>query len=91
MAFVAKLKEIWPTARGRKLLNRLPEIRIATASTGDVESFNEIQADQASRWVFAGQQSDWLIPRLQRGSKNVRQVVGKVSRNLTVVSAVEGE
>src|ERR1700691_5229537 len=62
MVLAAKLKEIGPTARGRKLLNRLPEIRIATASAGDVESFNEIQADQASRWVFAGWQSDCLIP-----------------------------
>jgi hypothetical protein len=91
MALVAKLKEIGPSSRGRKLLNRLPEIRIATPSAGEVQSFNEIQADQASRWVFAGQQSNWVIARLQRGSKNVRQVVRKVSRNLTMVAAVEGE
>jgi hypothetical protein len=91
MAVVAKLKEIGPTPRGRRLLNRLPEIRIVTASAGDVQSFNEIQADQASRWVFAGQQSNWVIARLQSGSKNVRQVVRKVNRNLTMVTAVEGE
>jgi hypothetical protein len=87
---IAKLNKIGPTSTSRKLLNRLPEIRIATASARDVVLFNETQVDQASRWVFAGQRSDWLIPRLQQASKNVRQAVTTISRNLTMVSAIEG-
>ena len=41
--------------------------------------------------VPAGQQADWMIPKLQRPSKNIRQVVKTISRNLSFVSAVEGK
>lgn len=88
---ITRLNRIGPTSTSRKLLNRLPEIRIAAASARDVVSFNKAQADQASRWVFTGQQSDWLVPRLQKASKNVRQAVTTISRNLTKVSLVEGK
>ncbi len=91
IALITRLNKIGPNSTNRKLLNRLPEIRIATASTGDVTSFNAIQVEQASRWVFAGQRNDWMIPKLQQPSKNVRQVVKTISRNMSVVSAVEGK
>jgi hypothetical protein len=91
LALIAKLNRLSQNSMSNKLVNRLPEVRIATASTRDVVSYNGIQADQASRWVFAGQQCDWLIPRLQQASKNVRQVVTVINKNLSMVSAVEGE
>jgi hypothetical protein len=91
IALIARLNKIGPTSTRRKLLNRLPEIRIASASTEDVTSFNAIQVEQASRWVFAGQRNDWMVPKLQQASKNVRQVVKTISRNMSVVSAVEGK
>ena len=91
IALITRLNTLGSTSTGRKLLNRLPEIRVATASTEDVALFNEIQVEQASKWVFAGQQADWMIPKLQQPSKNIRQVVKTISRNLSFVSAVEGK
>jgi hypothetical protein len=88
---IARLNKIGLTSTGRKLLNRLPEIRIATASADDVVSFNEIQVEQASRWVFAGQKSEWMISKLQHASKNVRQIVKNISRNVSLVSAIAGK
>jgi len=91
IALITRLNKVGPTSTSRKLLNRLPEIRIASASPEDVTAFNAIQVEQASRWVFAGQRKDWMIPKLQQASKNVRQVVKTISRNLSLVSAVEGK
>jgi len=90
-ALMAKLNRIGQGSKARKLLSRSPEIRMANAAPKDVALFNQMHADQASRWIYAGQPNDWLIPRLQRGTTNVRQVVTKISRNVSMVSAVSGK
>jgi hypothetical protein len=57
----------------RRILDRLPEIRIAQADEQQVRDFNVHQGQYCSRWTFCGQHNNWLIEVLRQGSRNVRQ------------------
>jgi hypothetical protein len=76
LTFIEQITKLDPSAKAaRQMYARLPEIRIAQATDEQVELFNVNQADYASHWVFAGNESPTLIPRLKQRSKNVRQEV----------------
>jgi hypothetical protein len=57
----------------RRILGRLPEIRIVQTDEEQVREFNVRQAQYCPRWTFSGQQNDWLIEVLRQPSRNVRQ------------------
>jgi hypothetical protein len=57
----------------RRILSRLPEIRIEEADEEQVRGFNVHQAQYCSRWVFCGQENDWLVELLRQQSRNIRQ------------------
>jgi hypothetical protein len=78
---VTRVKRLGKTARSRRLISRTPEIRILNASAEQVREFNHIQTDFAFRWVFSGIEHDWLRPRLQGDSKNIKQVLTRESEN----------
>lgn len=59
----------------RRVLNQVPEIRVAQANEEEVREFNLNQARYCSRWTFCGRQSDWLIEVLRERSRNVRHCI----------------
>jgi len=72
-ALIDRLSGLTPNRETRRILDRLPEIRVSQATEESVREFNLHQARYCSRWAFCGRQDERLIEILQESSRNVRQ------------------
>lgn len=67
-----RVTRLGPNSEARRILNQVPEIRIAQLKGEQVKNFNLRQAAYCSRWTFCGRENDELIDVLRERSKNVR-------------------
>jgi hypothetical protein len=72
-ALISDLKHVRTNRERRRILQSVPEIKIAEADAEQVRIFNTNQAQYCSRWTFSGREYEWLINVLRERSRNVRQ------------------
>jgi hypothetical protein len=72
LALINRVKHLGQTREARRVLARIPEIKLAKATEKQVHQFNVNQAEYCSRSLFCGRQCDWAIEDLRKHSKNVR-------------------